>query len=267
MGFSLGDTLDPSGVFTGAQGIEAAEQVSELSIEEQRRQFDISQANLRPFLEAGQAQLPTAQDRSTIDGFGGGIAELLQGLQSQFQPQISDLQRNSQFALSGSGQLRSGRAPTAAADIESGVLLPQLLSGESEIGRRIQQLISPGNQAGGALGALGVQTGQNISGALTSGNQAALAAGAQGKQNAGTAISAMLAMLSDDNLKTDKVKAGIKNGFQLWTWTWNEAAEALGKKGKGSGVMAHDIINQRPDAVHIDKSGYFKVNYHKLGLA
>lgn len=267
MGFSIGGLLDPSGVFTGSQGIAASEEATDISIAEQRRQSDISQSNLLPFLEAGQRQLPGAQDRASLEGFGGGIAELLQGLGPQLQPRIDDLLRESQFALSGSGQLRSGRAPIAAADITSGTLLPEALGAESEIGRRIQQLIAPGNQAGGALGALGVQTGQNISGALTSGNQGALAAAAQGKQNAATGIGALLAAFSDDDLKKDKQKAGTKNGIQLWTWTWKKAAEALGLFGEGFGVMAKDILNKRPDAVHIDESGYFKVNYHKLGLA
>ena len=79
-------------------------------------------------------------------------------------------------------------------------------------------------------------------------------------------MGALMSIFSDDDLKENKKKAGTRNGFQMWTWTWNKAAEAVGMAGNGYGVMARDIINKRPDAVHIDQSGYFKVNYHKLGL-
>ena len=268
MGFfdSIGGVLDPAGIFTGAPGIEAAEEATAISTAEIRRQSDINQANLLPFIQAGQQALPFQQDRSTIGGFGSGISDLLQQLQPQLQPEIDDLLRKNQFALSAGGQLRSGRAITDPANIVSGTLLPAALSGESAIGSRLQQLIAPGNQAGGALGALGVQAGQNIGSALTSGNQAALQAQAAGQQNAVTGIGALLGAFSDDDLKENKVRVGEVNGFGIYTWDWKaEAKKVLGLVGKGFGTMASEVLKKRPDAIHIDR-GYFKVNYHKIGL-
>lgn len=261
-----GDILDPGGIFTGKPGIEAAEEATRIATDEIRRQFDITQGNLKPFLQAGQQALPFQQDRSTVGGFGAGISDLLQQLQPQLQPEIDDLLRKNQFALSAGGQLRSGRAITDPANIVSGTLLPAAISGESAIGSRLQQLIAPGNQAGGALGALGVQAGQDIGSALTSGNQAALQAKAQGQQNAATGIGALLGAFSDDDLKENKVRVGEVDGFGIYTWDWKkEAKNLLGLVGKGFGTMASEVIKKRPDAIHIDR-GYFKVNYHKIGL-
>jgi len=266
MGFNIGQILDPAGVFTGAPGVEAAEKSSELQVGEIARQFDVTQGNLQPFLQAGQRSLIPQQARSTVGGFSGGISDILSQLQPQLQPQIDDLLRENQFSLSGSGQLRSGRALVDPANIVSGVQLPAALATESQIGNRLQQLIAPGNVAGGALGALGVQAGQDISGALTSGNQAALSAQAQGKENAATGIGALLAAFSDDDLKENKQKVGEVNGHNIWSWDWKkEAKELFNLVGHGFGCMASEVIKKRPDAIHIDR-GFFKVNYHKLGL-
>jgi hypothetical protein len=266
MGLGIGQILDPAGVFTGAPGVEAAEKSSELQVGEIARQFDVTQANLQPSLFAGQRALGPQQQRATVGGFAGGISDLLSQLQPQLQPEIDQLLRENQFALSGSGQLRSGRALVDPANIVSGVQLPAAIEAESQIGNRLQQLIAPGSAAGGALGAFGVQAGQDISRSLTSGNQAALQAQAQGKQNAATGITALLSAFSDDDLKENREKVGEVNGHNIWSWDWKkEAKELFDLVGKGFGCMASEVIHKRPDAIHIDR-GFFKVNYHKLGL-
>jgi hypothetical protein len=70
---------------------------------------------------------------------------------------------------------------------------------------------------------------------------------------------------SDPQLKTNIVKTGKQNGFNIYTWDWNELASKLGLTGKGAGVMADEVKAVMPEAV-ITEQGYMKVNYSMIGV-
>lgn len=61
---------------------------------------------------------------------------------------------------------------------------------------------------------------------------------------------------SDPRLKSDISPAGTRNGYPWYTWTWNKAAEAVGLKGKGEGVMATEVEDWRLG----EHNGYLTVN-------
>jgi hypothetical protein len=72
-------------------------------------------------------------------------------------------------------------------------------------------------------------------------------------------------LFSDPKLKTNIVKTGKQNGFNIYTWDWNELANKLGLSGKAEGVMANEVKAVMPQAVRNDQ-GYMKVNYSMIGV-
>lgn len=71
---------------------------------------------------------------------------------------------------------------------------------------------------------------------------------------------------SDERLKSDMQPTGEKIGeFDEYTWKWNDIAKALGlDKYPTKGVIAQDVMHRFPDAVRLDKDGYYRVNINKL---
>lgn len=63
-------------------------------------------------------------------------------------------------------------------------------------------------------------------------------------------------IFSDPRLKKDIKPAGKKNGYNWYTWTWADAAKALGLEGKGEGVMATEVELWRLG----ESNGYLTVN-------
>ena len=77
--------------------------------------------------------------------------------------------------------------------------------------------------------------------------------------------SSIFTMFSDPKLKENKKVIGEKNGFKLWSWTWNKLANELGLHGNSSGVMADEVLSKNPKAISYDK-GFMKVNYEMVGV-
>ncbi len=66
---------------------------------------------------------------------------------------------------------------------------------------------------------------------------------------------------SDARLKDSIVKIGEINGFNVYSWTWNQIAKAVfNLEGNGQGVMADEVETIRPDLIMI-VDGYKTVNY------
>lgn len=70
-------------------------------------------------------------------------------------------------------------------------------------------------------------------------------------------------LMSDIRLKENIVKIGEENGFNLYEWTWNGTAEALGLKGRDKGHIAQEVEKERPDLIG-EKFGYKAINYGAL---
>jgi hypothetical protein len=52
---------------------------------------------------------------------------------------------------------------------------------------------------------------------------------------------------------------------KIYTWDWNDTAKSLGVDSTPSmGVIAQEIMKTHPDAVHMGKDGYLRVNYGKI---
>ena len=95
-------------------------------------------------------------------------------------------------------------------------------------------------------------------------NQTAAAsaqAQAQQAQNAATALALAWMFWSDKRLKKDITLIGkMSNGINLYKYRY------VWSKEYQIGVMAQEVINIIPEAVKETVSGYFKVDYSKLGF-
>jgi hypothetical protein len=81
----------------------------------------------------------------------------------------------------------------------------------------------------------------------------------------GTLGSAAIQTYSDRRLKTDINPVINMDGYQYYSFAWNEDAEKLGLQGRSFGVMADEIEQLRPDLVSINpKNGYKMVDYGGL---
>jgi hypothetical protein len=87
----------------------------------------------------------------------------------------------------------------------------------------------------------------------------------EGPKAAQDALASLAGIFSDPKLKANIVKTGKQNGFNIYTWDWNELANKLGLSGKAEGVMANEVKAVMPQAVRNDQ-GYMKVNYSMIGV-
>ena len=71
--------------------------------------------------------------------------------------------------------------------------------------------------------------------------------------------------MSDISLKDDLKPVAKINGFQLYTWEWNDRAVELGCSNDPTfGVVAQEVRETRPEAVLEHPDGYLMVDYRKL---
>ena len=71
-----------------------------------------------------------------------------------------------------------------------------------------------------------------------------------------------MSLLSDIRLKDNVEYVGkSKDGHNLYTWTWNKIAKALGVNTPEFGVIADEILKTNPELVHVGSDGYLMVNY------
>lgn len=101
----------------------------------------------------------------------------------------------------------------------------------------------------------------------------AAAAAAAGKASAKGSIwgsiiggAATVLAASDERLKDNLAHYDtLPNGVKIYTWDWNDTAKSLGVDDTPSmGVIAQEIMKTHPDAVHMGKDGYLRVNYGKI---
>jgi len=93
-------------------------------------------------------------------------------------------------------------------------------------------------------------------------NQAKTQASATNRQAIGTI--AALAIFSDERLKDDITLIGKNGEYNIYKWQWNNIAKKLGITSKPVGVLAQEILLIKPEAVSVNRNGYYMVNYGAL---
>lgn len=162
---------------------QAQVETNEAAIAEQRRQFDATQALLRPFVEAGP---PALLAKLRILGLLGDEQQRAAIAQQEQNPFFQTLARQSEEALlqnaSATGGLRGGNLQGALARFRP-ALLNQFI--EQQYGR-LGGIAGAGQNAAAGLGSFGANMAANVGNALTNqGLAAAQGAQAQGQIQSG----------------------------------------------------------------------------------
>jgi len=147
----------------------AGERASEAGIEEQRRQFDVTQANLQPFQEAGTAALTQQQALLGLSGDEAQQAAFTSIQESPGQKFIRERQQRSLVrGAAATGQRLGGNVLTALQEQGTGFAIQDI---ESQFGR-LGQLAGQGQAATTSLGQFGAQSAGNIQQGLQQAGQA-----------------------------------------------------------------------------------------------
>ena len=145
---------------TGAKNAaEAQQQGAELGMAEQKRQFDMLQQLMQPYVQSGTGALQGQNDLLGLNGFDkqqGAISNIENSpfFKSQYQHAENALLQNA----SATGGLRGGNMQEALADNRSNLLF-------NNVQQQLQNLsgvASNGQSAAAGLGGQGLQFGQNI---------------------------------------------------------------------------------------------------------
>lgn len=258
-----------SGIFGGASAARSAGDVqakaAEAGVAEQRRQFDITQGNLDPFLQAGTGALQTQQallGQLGPEAAAAAQAQFLAAPGQQFAEERA--QKNLLQNASAIGGLRGGNVRSALVEQGAGFAAQQF----GDFQNRLAALSGSGQTTATSLGQLGSQSATNISGLLQAGGQAQ-ASGILGAQQANADLAgnvlSIAGLFSDVRLKKNIVKVGqLPSGLNWFDWEWTEEGLKLSPNQATSGVIAQEAKELFPDAVAEDANGYLRVDYKRL---
>ena len=71
--------------------------------------------------------------------------------------------------------------------------------------------------------------------------------------------------VSDVRLKENIKHIGeIKDGIKMYTWDWKEGYEGLTGSQPTYGVLAQELLEVMPEAVHMGDDGYYRVDYSEV---
>ena len=126
---------------------------------------------------------------------------------------------------------------------------------------RVNPLLNIGSNAAQTTATSTADILTSIANAQAAGQIAAANASAQGRSDLiGGASTIGSAALSDMRLKTDINYEGKHGDFDVISWRWNDAGNAIGLNGYGRGHSAQQVQSLRPDLV-IEVDGIKMINY------
>lgn len=169
------------------------------------------------------------------------------------------------------GGLRGGNQQQAFQDIGIQQNLAQNNALANAYGQQMSglqgmaQLPTNANQIAQMTAGIGQTQAQGIMGAAQSqqsSNQAGMG-NMMGLANLGMQA---YGMFSDARLKDNLVKHSetSQEGISKYTWTWNDKAYDLGLSGNDYGYLAQEVEKVWPELVHVDKSGYKKIDVEQI---
>ncbi|MEW8073989.1 MAG: tail fiber domain-containing protein [Candidatus Thiodiazotropha sp.] len=287
-----------SSLFGGGNANKAAKRAAEaqvkstqLGVDELRRQFDATQGNLTPFINAGQGVVGDVVNAGTVGGLDERLAAIMGS--DMFSALREERERAVQNQLARSGMRRSGRALQAAADIPTDLALAI----EQALFGRQANLMGSGQNAAAGLGSLGAnasggianlysrmgqargnailqgqqanaQKGANLlAGGLAGANIAAGLSGATAGTIAGGAglgtLAASLFSFSDERMKENMQPLGDIKGLTLYQWEWKDYVKPLAGTEMTIGFSAQEVEQKYPEYVH-DINGFKAINYSGL---
>jgi len=234
------------------------------AIEEFRRASAEGQAIFDPFQQLGQQGLDQSQFLTDPNA----QFDFLQN-NPLFQMGLDNANTVTQQSAAARGRLSAG--DTLQQLNNNALLTAQPLISNQQ--NSIQNLLNQGLQTATNQGNIAIGEGTNVANtttdigaALAAGQVGAANANSQGGQNLLQLGTQIYSAFSDPSLKENIELIGTKNGFNIYTWDWNELAnEELGLTGSSEGVMADEVNEVMPEAVEY-KDGFMHVNYSMIGV-
>ena len=250
----------------GRDAAAATNAASQRQIDELRRQFDVTQGNIQPFLEAGTGLLPNQVEGSTIGGLDARLGQIVNS--DIFGTLVDERTRATQGQLAAGGLTRSGAGLEAIAGIpqDTALMIENLLFG------RTADLTGSAQNAAVGLGSLGAQNSQAIGQALAQQGQntaSGILADQQANAQAGTnlltaGISAASIFFSDPRLKENVEQVGKIKDLNIYEWDWIDAAtDTIISACQTIGFMADEVENKYPQHVS-EFAGYKVIDYPSL---
>lgn len=272
---------------SGKDAARAQEKSNEAAQAEIRRQFNITQANLKPFLDAGTNLIGSQEEGATVEGLDSVLAQIFGS--ENFQALRNERSRATQGQLAAGGLTRSGTALEEAARVptELGFQIEQLLSG------RGQSIVASGQNAAARTGAFGSNAASGIAGlhqntgqSNASGILADQQAAAQRGSNLGTLAGAGIGgvfggfggakigagignavgsiFFSDPSLKKNVEEVGNLDNLSVYQWDWIDETKGTMIEGCGTiGFMADEVKDKYPHHVY-EYGGFMVIDYPSL---
>jgi len=258
------------GLFGGSDAADGAADAqvasSTAAVAENRRQFNKTQANLRPFLKAGQRALIEQRSLLGLNGEG-----RQQNAFDRFKdsPGQAFLRERGERALlqnqAAIGGLGGGNVRSALQEQGIGFANQQY----TQYVNQLAGLSGGGQTAGVNIGVAGANAASNIGNALQSGG-AARASGILGAQQANAKttenlfnLGAMFAA-SDERLKDNIEQIGThESGLGWYRWEWNEEGKRVAGSDPTEGFIAQEVQKLYPAAIG-EREGYLTVDYRRV---
>lgn len=260
-----------SGLFGGGgSGGSAAGAQNEFltrAINEMRRQFDETQENVAPFVQAGTGVLPGLIAGSNVEGLDRQLDDIFNS--RIFGSLVDERERAARGQLAAGGLTRSGAGLQEIANVPTGLGL-QL---SSLINARQAELAGSGQNAAVNLGSIGANTSSNIANLIAeqgrnvgSGIITDQQSDAQGISNliGAASTAASIFFPSDPALKENVEPIGVVGDLTLTQWDWREETKGtLIEKYGTIGFMADEVDEKYPHHI-MEFGGFMGVNYPAL---
>lgn len=265
LGSFLKKILDPGdllGGLSGSTGRDAAEQAAEITSTELRRQFALTQENLRPALEAAQRTLPGLSSQLSSRG----ISRSLTSLRPKLEDFLAPVREGR--GVAGANILESAGITLGAGGIEDisqidpATMADLLLGAEADLFGRRLSLAGLGEGAGTTLSELGQRTGSGIAQSNIEAQLAGQQAQAAGTSNVIGLLGLGAAALSDERLKEDIEELGKFKGLRIIRWKWRDFVPDSWKD-INVGFSAQDVFSQYPEFARI-KHGFLAIDRQGL---
>ncbi len=267
MGDVVSGILGTGNVSSAANAASAAEvEALDRAIAEQRRQFDLAQTNIDPFIQAGAGALGDVSQAASISGLGDRLS-LIQGTDA-FRTLNDEALRAASGGLAAGGLTRSG----AGLQTLAGIPTSTALGIEGLTADRSANLASLGASTATGLGQIGQQSSSNISNLLAQQGVSQGAGALTGAQAEAAGISNLLSTgalgaglyFSDPHLKENIEEIGFIADLTLYEWDWiPETKGTVVEKFGKTGFMADEVQEKYPHHVY-DYCGYMTIDYPSL---
>lgn len=243
----FGDIL---GGLTGQTGREAASAAADITNEELRRQFELSQQNLQPALSAAQRTLPGLESQLSPGGFVDNINALSPELAALLAPTEAGRGQAGVDILRSAGLQPSGALRRDVSEIDPGTLADLLLGAEADLFGNRLALTGLGEGAGTALSELGQRTGAGIAQSNIEAQIAGQQATAAGQQNVIGLAGLASQFFSDERLKENIEELGEFKGLRIIRWKWRDFVPDSWRD-INVGFSAQDVLNKYPQFVRM----------------